>query len=174
MSLRIFRPFAWFQDERSLSINLPKDMAQMPAFCRYCLGLARVSWPLCLRSNLGFSRPTARFLAAHLAVQQQWTEVDDVVRQHRPQRCALHLPQATHQQRTQPAKGLQLPVDRLDGRTPLLISNSRPSECDSSWFAHFDSDKMMRHHRDVEKDLRYGLLEPEPARFWRSSACFGS
>ena len=54
------------------------------------------------------------------------------------------------------------------------VSNSRPSECDSSWFAHFDSDKMMRHHRDVEKDLRYGLLEPEPARFWRSSACFGS
>src|SRR5271166_946774 len=56
----------------------------------------------------------------------------------------------------------------------LMDSNSRPSECDSSWFAHFDSDKMMRHHRDVEKDLRYGLLEPEPARFWRSSACFGS
>ena len=55
-----------------------------------------------------------------------------------------------------------------------IFSNSRPSECDSSWFAHFDSDKMMRHHRDVEKDLRYGLLEPEPARFWRSSACFGS
>ena len=40
----------------------------MPAFYRYCLGLARVSWPLCLRSNLGFSRPTARFLAARLAV----------------------------------------------------------------------------------------------------------
>ena len=62
--------------------------------------------------------------------------------------------------------------------TPLrylvFISNSRPSECDSSWFAHFDSDKMIRHHRDVEKDLRYGLLEPEPARFRRSSACFGS
>ena len=54
------------------------------------------------------------------------------------------------------------------------VSNSRPSECNSSWFAHFDSDKMMRHHRDVEKDLRYGLLEPEPARFRRSSACFGS
>src|SRR5271165_554061 len=53
-------------------------------------------------------------------------------------------------------------------------SNSRPSECDSSWFAHFDSDKMIRHHRDVEKDLRYGLLEPEPTRFRRSSACFGS
>src|SRR5271157_1089584 len=53
-------------------------------------------------------------------------------------------------------------------------SHSRPSECDSSWFAHFDSDKMIRHHRDVEKDLRYGLLEPEPTRFRRSSACFGS
>ena len=58
--------------------------------------------------------------------------------------------------------------------THHFLSNSRPSECDSSWFAHFDSDKMIRHHRDVEKDLRYGLLEPEPARFWRSSACFGS
>jgi len=56
----------------------------------------------------------------------------------------------------------------------LYLSNSRPSECDSSWFAHFDSDKMIRHHRDVEKDLRYGLLEPEPARFRRSSACLGS
>ena len=62
----------------------------------------------------------------------------------------------------------------LLGEFPVLLSNSRPSECDSSWFAHFDSDKMMRHHRDVEKDLRYGLLEPEPARFRRSSACFGS
>ena len=59
-------------------------------------------------------------------------------------------------------------------RVLLVPSNSRPSECNSSWFAHFDSDKMMRHHRDVEKDLRYGLLEPEPARFRRSSACFGS
>src|SRR5208337_54799 len=62
----------------------------------------------------------------------------------------------------------------LDGRAVGKSSNSRPSECDSSWFAHFDSDKMMRHHRDVEKDLRYGLLEPEPARFRRSSAGFGS
>ena len=32
------------------------------------------------------------------------------------------------------------------------ISNSRSLECDSSWFAHFDSDRMIRHHRDVEKD----------------------
>ena len=73
--------------------------------------------------------------------------------------------------------GLALPGGgRLDftAMFPHATSNSRPSECDSSWFAHFDSDKMMRHHRDVEKDLRYGLLEPEPARFWRSSACFGS
>ena len=63
---------------------------------------------------------------------------------------------------------------RRDIHSLTDFSNSRPSECDSSWFAHFDSDKMIRHHRDVEKDLRYGLLEPEPARFWRSSACFGS
>ena len=62
----------------------------------------------------------------------------------------------------------------LGGTNDEIGSNSRPSECNSSWFAHFDSDKMMRHHRDVEKDLRYGLLEPEPARFRRSSACFGS
>ena len=55
-----------------------------------------------------------------------------------------------------------------------VVSNSRPSKCDSSRFAHFDSDKMIRHHRDVEKDWRYGLLEPEPARFRRWSACFGS
>ena len=69
--------------------------------------------------------------------------------------------------------------EAIDARAKLerkqaTTSNSRPSECNSSWFAHFDSDKMMRHHRDVEKDLRYGLLEPEPARFRRSSACFGS
>ena len=79
---------------------------------------------------------------------------------------------------------LQMVVDTGPGRLTAYLngrvlkrwsySNSRPSERDSSWFAHFDSDKMMRHHRDVEKDLRYGLLEPEPARFWRSSACFGS
>ena len=62
----------------------------------------------------------------------------------------------------------------MDRKMLRFVSNSRPSECNSSWFAHFDSDKMMRHHRDVEKDLRYGLLEPEPARFRRSSACFGS
>ena len=35
-------------------------------------------------------------------------------------------------------------------------SNSRSLEGDSSWFAHFDSDSMIRHHRDVEKDSRYG------------------
>src|SRR5208283_1315905 len=53
-------------------------------------------------------------------------------------------------------------------------SNSRPCECDSSWIAHFDGDRLIRHHRDVEKGLRCGLLGPEPARFRRSSACFGS
>ena len=33
---------------------------------------------------------------------------------------------------------------------------------------------MIRHHRDVEKDMRYGLLEPNPARFRRSSTFFES
>ena len=40
--------------------------------------------------------------------------------------------------------------------TPELMlqsSNSRPLEYDSSWLAHFDSDRMIRHHRDVAKDL---------------------
>ena len=56
----------------------------------------------------------------------------------------------------------------------VMDSNSRPCECDSSWIAHFDGDRMIRHHRDVEKGLRCGLLGPEPARFRRSSACLGS
>ena len=47
----------------------------------------------------------------------------------------------------------------------MAISNSRSLECHSSWFAHFDSDSLNRHHPDVEKDLRYGLQGPEPARF---------
>src|SRR5208337_2761426 len=46
-----------------------------------------------------------------------------------------------------------------------MYSNSRSLECHSSWFAHFDSDSLNRHHPDVEKDLRYGLQGPEPARF---------
>ena len=58
--------------------------------------------------------------------------------------------------------------------TRLYSGNSRSLECDSSWFAHFDSDRMIRHHRDVEKDMRYGLLEPDPARFRRSSTFFES
>ncbi|MGA2704846.1 MAG: nucleotidyl transferase AbiEii/AbiGii toxin family protein, partial [Isosphaeraceae bacterium] len=40
------------------------------------------------------------------------------------------------------------------------LSNSRSLECHSSWFAHFDSDSLNRHHPDVEKDLRYGLQGP--------------
>jgi hypothetical protein len=87
---------------------------------------------------------------------------------------------STYSMRTIHYVPLGLPHARRRARTvsgcwnSAFLSNSRPSECNSSWFAHFDSDKMMRHHRDVEKDLRYGLLEPEPARFRRSSACFGS
>src|SRR5208337_3606509 len=55
-----------------------------------------------------------------------------------------------------------------------VTSNSRSLECHSSWFAHFDSDSLNRHHPDVEKGLRYGLQGPEPARFWRSPAGFGT
>ena len=55
-----------------------------------------------------------------------------------------------------------------------LVSNSRSLECDSSLFAHFDSDRMMRHHRDVVKDLKYGLPKAKPARFRPSSTSFES
>src|SRR5208337_675188 len=70
-------------------------------------------------------------------------------------------------------------VDQPWGNLPvglhrLLYSNSRSLECHSSWFAHFDSDSLNRHHPDVEKGLRYGLQGPEPARFWRSPAGFGT
>ena len=34
-----------------------------------------------------------------------------------------------------------------------MFSNSRPLEYDSSWLAHFDCDRMLRHLRDVAKDL---------------------
>ena len=71
--------------------------------------------------------------------------------------------------------GEPLPANTLEMiQRQFGISNSRSLECDSSWFAHFDSDRMIRHHRDVEKDMRYGLLEPDPARFRRSSTFFES
>jgi hypothetical protein len=53
-------------------------------------------------------------------------------------------------------------------------SNSRSLECHSSYFADFDSDSLNRHHPDVEQDWKYGLQEPEPARFRRSSIFFES
>jgi len=56
----------------------------------------------------------------------------------------------------------------------LNSSNSRPLERGSSLFAHFDTDRMMYHHRDVEKDLKYGSLKPEPGRFRQSSTPFES
>ena len=55
-----------------------------------------------------------------------------------------------------------------------VTRNSRLLECHSSWFAHFDSDSLNRRHPDVEKGLRYGLQRPQPARFWRSPAGFGT
>jgi len=60
------------------------------------------------------------------------------------------------------------------GPSYRLHSNSRSLECHSSYFADFDSDSLNRHHPDVEQDWKYGLQEPEPARFRRSSVFFES
>jgi hypothetical protein len=62
----------------------------------------------------------------------------------------------------------------LEAETRLLGSNSRSLECHSSYFADFDSDSLNRHHPDVEQDWKYGLQEPEPARFRRSAVFFES
>jgi hypothetical protein len=35
-----------------------------------------------------------------------------------------------------------------------LLSNSRPLECVSSWLPHFDSDTMIGHPPQVEKEMR--------------------
>ena len=56
----------------------------------------------------------------------------------------------------------------------IEISDSRSPECHSSYFADFDSDSLNRHHPDLEQDWKYGLQEPEPARFRRSAAFFES
>ena len=82
------------------------------------------------------------------------------------------MPETKHPELDEIAAALQEALIRAE--RCQKYSNSRPCECDSSWIAHFDGDRMIRHHRDVEKGLRCGLLEPEPGRFRRSSACFGS
>ncbi len=49
--------------------------------------------------------------------------------------------------------------------TSYMTSNSRPLERGSSLLAHFDTDWLMDHHRDVEKGLKYGWLKPKPPDF---------
>ena len=51
------------------------------------------------------------------------------------------------------AKGMVEGAARYVVGERLDNSNSRPLEYDSSWLAHFDSDRMLRHLRDVAKDL---------------------
>ncbi len=53
-------------------------------------------------------------------------------------------------------------------------SNSRPLECDSSWFAHFDSEIMIRHLPRAEMMAKSGLPEPESAPIRQSGTGLGS
>ena len=61
-----------------------------------------------------------------------------------------------------------------DGRVLRLISNSRPLECDLSWFSHFDSGSITGHPPRGRGRLRPGLPGPETARVRPSSAGLGS
>ena len=63
----------------------------------------------------------------------------------------------------------------LQGRiTSVRSSNSRPLECDSSWFAHFDSEIMIRHLPRAEMMAKSGLPEPESAPIRQSGTGLGS
>ena len=53
-------------------------------------------------------------------------------------------------------------------------SNSRPLECDSLWFAHFDSEIMIRHLPRAEMMAKSGLPEPERAPIRQSGTGLGS
>ena len=59
---------------------------------------------------------------------------------------------------------------RNEGNT----SNSRPLECDSLWFAHFDSEIMIRHLPRAEMMAKSGLPEPERAPIRQSGTGLGS
>ena len=66
----------------------------------------------------------------------------------------------------QPSIGTWLSPSFLFARCCLLFpkcSNSRPLECDSLWFAHFDSEIMIRHLPRAEMMAKSGLPEPERA-----------
>ena len=55
-----------------------------------------------------------------------------------------------------------------------FASNSRPLECDSLWFAHFDSEIMIRHLPRAEMMAKSGLPEPERAPIRQSGTGLGS
>jgi hypothetical protein len=54
------------------------------------------------------------------------------------------------------------------------ISNSRPLECVSSWSPHFDSDSMIRHPPQAEREMGEGLPEHERAPSRLSATALGS
>ena len=58
--------------------------------------------------------------------------------------------------------------------TRLHDSNSRPLECHSSSFAHFDCDSMIRHHLRGENDERTGLAGAQTSQNRRSGDGLGS
>ena len=71
--------------------------------------------------------------------------------------------------------GTVIPHSLYDvGKNKGFVSFPAIRQCNSSWFAHFDSDKIICHHRDVEIGLEGmgGFWSPEPARFRRLLACF--
>src|SRR5271166_6436182 len=59
-------------------------------------------------------------------------------------------------------------------RVGLSSSNSRPLECDSLWFAHFDSEIMIRHLPRAEMMAKSGLPDPERAPIRQSGTGLGS
>ena len=65
-------------------------------------------------------------------------------------------------------------VEIKAGEIRLAGSNSRPLECDSLWFAHFDSEIMIRHLPRAEMMAKSGLPEPERAPIRQSGTGLGS
>src|SRR5271166_3466990 len=63
---------------------------------------------------------------------------------------------------------------RPRGAAIEVVSNSRPLECDSLWFAHFDSEIMIRHLPRAEMMAKSGLPDPERAPIRQSGTGLGS
>jgi len=65
-------------------------------------------------------------------------------------------------------------VFEIHAEEQAALSNSRPLECDSLWFAHFDSEIMIRHLPRAEMMAKSGLPEPERAPIRQSGTGLGS